>query len=87
MEDDDCTDPYTVCWPPMDFGTPNYCTLECESEDDCPVPDSGTATTVCEGPPGTDICALDCTEGECPDGMTCVDLFGNGAFMRCSREK
>jgi hypothetical protein len=84
MSDDDCSDPYTLCWPPEKFGEPTFCTLECEAADECPVPSTGEAVPVCEGPPGTNICALDCTEGECPDGMECVDIFGNGAFMRCT---
>lgn len=86
IEDADCPDPYTLCWPPIDFGTPNFCTLECGDAGDCPLPTSGTATTVCEGPPGTDICVLDCSMGDCPDGMSCVDIFGNGAFLRCTRQ-
>jgi hypothetical protein len=85
MADEDCSDPYTLCWPPMEFGTPNFCTVECMDAGECPVPTSGTATPACEGPPGMNICALDCSEGECPDGMSCVDVFGNGMFMRCTR--
>lgn len=83
--DEDCSEPYTMCWPPMDFGMPNFCTLPCAGPDECPVPATGTATPVCEGPPGNNVCILDCTEGECPDGMSCVDVFGNGQFMRCTR--
>jgi hypothetical protein len=51
---------------------------------DCPEPMSGGAVPVCEGPPGTDTCVLDCTDGMCPDGMDCVDVFGDGMFMRCT---
>ena len=86
MDDADCPEPYALCWPPIDFGTPNFCTLECGNAGECPVATSGTATPVCEGPPGTDICVLDCSMGECPDGMTCVDIFGNGDFLRCTRQ-
>lgn len=85
MADDECTDPYTLCWPPADFGDPNFCTLECADAKECPVPSSGAAVPVCEGPPDTNVCVLDCSEGECPDGMDCVDIFGNGAFLRCTR--
>jgi len=85
MADEDCSEPYTLCWPPKNFGTPNFCTLECTDAGECPVPTSGEATPVCEGPPDTNICVLDCTEGECPDGMNCVDIFGDGEFMRCTR--
>ncbi len=78
--DEDCSDPYTTCWPPGFMS--NFCTLECQdAETDCPVPTSGTAVPVCEGPPGTDICTLDCSEGECPDGMDCIEVFN---LMRCS---
>lgn len=85
MSDEDCSDPYTLCWPPEEFGMPVYCTLECESEKDCPVPSTGEAVPVCEGPPGTDICSLDCTGGvACPDGMTCVEIFMD--FERCTYE-
>lgn len=83
--DDECSDPYTLCWPPENVATPNFCTLECEDADDCPIPSTGTATPVCEGPPGTDVCVLNCADAECPDGMTCVDIFNNGAFLRCTR--
>lgn len=85
MVDEDCSDPYNLCWPPPEFGTPNFCTLECVDAGDCPEASSGGATPVCEGPPGTDICVLDCSMGDCPDGMDCVDIFGNGAFLRCVR--
>ena len=83
MGDDECSDPYTLCWPPMDFGAPNFCTLECEDAKDCPVPTGGDAVPVCEGPPDTNVCVLDCTEGDCPEGMACIDVFGDGNFMRC----
>jgi hypothetical protein len=83
MEDARCLEPFELCWPPFAFGVPNYCTLECVDAGDCPAPTSGAAAPVCEGPPGTDICALDCGRGECPDGMDCIDVFGNGSFLRC----
>lgn len=85
MIDDDCAAPYTLCWPPEKFGTPNFCTHECNNAGQCPVPTSGAATPVCEGPPGIDVCVLDCSEGECPTGMSCDDIFGDGNFLRCTR--
>jgi hypothetical protein len=85
-QDDECEDPYSLCWPPEQFGTPNFCTLPCESAKECPVPTTGEAVPVCEGPPDQDICVLDCTDGECPDGMTCVDVFNDGNFLRCTRD-
>ncbi len=86
MADEDCEKPYSLCWPPDDFGTPNFCTLECASSDDCPVPSTGSAVPLCEGPPDQDVCVLDCEDGDCPTGMGCVDIFGDGNFMRCTRE-
>jgi hypothetical protein len=50
---------------------------------DCPDATSGTATPVCEGPPGTNICVLSCVDAQCPDGMDCIDVFGNGIVLRC----
>lgn len=85
MEDDDCVAPYTLCWPSVDYGTPNFCTHECGDADECPVPTSGDATPSCEGPPQIDVCVLDCSVGECPGDMTCTDVFGDGNFMRCTR--
>ena len=49
----------------------------------CTEATSGEAVPVCEGPPGTNVCILDCSEGECPTGMECIDVFGNGMFLRC----
>ena len=84
MMDDDCSEPYTVCWPTEMFGVPNFCTLECGNEKDCPAPTSGEAVPICEGPPDILICVLDCTDGACPTGMDCTDIFGDGEFMRCT---
>lgn len=84
MADDECTDPYSLCWPPQRFGDPAFCTLPCGNADECPVAPTGGAVPVCEGPPDQNICVLDCTDADCPDGMTCIDVFGNGDFMRCT---
>lgn len=80
-----CPKPYELCWPEggPGGGGNNFCTIECESPDDCPQPTSGEAVPVCEGPPGTDVCILDCSKGACPDDMECVDVFDNGMFLRC----
>lgn len=43
------------------------CNYECETDADCPQPQSGSVVPVCHS-----ICRLPCREtGECPDGMTC----------------
>lgn len=84
MADDECTDPYSLCWPPQRFGDPAFCTLPCGNADECPLAPTGGAVPVCEGPPDQNICVLDCTDADCPDGMTCIDVFGNGDFMRCT---
>ncbi|MCA9656526.1 MAG: hypothetical protein H6712_20635 [Myxococcales bacterium] len=83
MDAAECPEPYDVCWPP--FGGGNYCSIECMDASECPAPTSGDAVPVCEGPPmQPQGCVLDCSEGMCPDGMDCVDIFGNGAFLRCT---
>ena len=45
----------------------------CDDAADCGVPATGTATVVCTDlvPAAGNECALDCTAGVCPDGMTC----------------
>lgn len=84
MNDEECPDPYELCWPTPEIAMPNFCTIECRDERECPAPTSGTAVPVCEGPPDIDICVLDCSEGDCPDGMECVDVFNNGQLLRCT---
>lgn len=82
MDVGECPAPYDVCWPP--FGGGNFCSVECMDAGECPEPTSGDAVPVCEGPPGgVQGCVLDCSMGTCPDGMDCVDIFGDGAFLRC----
>lgn len=49
----------------------NYCLCldPCETSEDCPSGDSGTAQAACWG----ESCHLSCDDGEtCPDGMTCT---------------
>ena len=84
MDDDECPEPYTLCWSPIDFGIPisSFCTSTCMGDDECPMPTSGTATPVCEELPRYGICLLDCSRGDCPEGMTCVDVLG---YVRCAR--
>ncbi len=86
MNAGDCPAPYTACWPPFEFGTPSFCTHTCNNAGECPEGHSGGATPVCEAPPGYDpSCVLDCGTGDCPDGMDCWDIFGDGSFLRCVR--
>lgn len=84
-----CPEPYEMCagggMGGMGAKTGSWCTLGCENADGCPDPDTGTATPICDGPMGAGgFCALDCAEGDCPDGMTCEALGGGGMFMRCT---
>ena len=86
MEAEECSEPYELCWPPPEFDTPNFCTIACEEPRECPEATSGTAVPVCEGPPdAATVCVLDCSRGECPDGMDCTDILGDGALLRCTR--
>ena len=48
------------------------CSPFCDDEGNCPAPETGDATPVCDlgGTPA--LCSLDCSEGEqCPDDMVC----------------
>ncbi|MEM7154150.1 MAG: hypothetical protein AAF799_14980 [Myxococcota bacterium] len=80
----DCPEPYDVCFEPGGGDLGDWCTFECEGNDECPDPSSGTATPLCAGPPGQDICLLDCSKGDCPDGMICIGLGMGGNAMRCA---
>jgi hypothetical protein len=66
-------------------GDYNFCTIPCDTEDDCPAPSSGDAPVNCGAPPMQQTrCQLACTMGEtCPDGMECVEV-GGGAFALCA---
>ena len=58
------------------------CTIDCSTVDDCPAPDSGTATPQCGDPSFGDRCMLPCGgESVCPDGMACVQLTSG---FRCT---
>ncbi|TXH10822.1 MAG: hypothetical protein E6R03_14945 [Hyphomicrobiaceae bacterium] len=64
----------------LSTGAASVCGLQgCQDVSDCPVPESGTATVVCQDVSfeGNPECALDCMadpENSCPEGMTCVVL-------------
>ena len=54
------------------------CTIYCESDDDCPTPESGNATPRCKSFGDYEIngesaaCSLECDGHHvCPDGMSC----------------
>lgn len=74
--DEQCEDPYNLCYPYFQSGEISFCTLACGDESRCPLPDSGTATPVCILPlGGVAQCVLDCGTGEtCPDGMSCYSV-------------
>lgn len=53
------------------LGGPTVCGPRCMVDGDpCPMPATGTAPAVCRDAPP--FCILDCTQGECPDGMECL---------------
>lgn len=77
-----CPEPYTFCVSPGDFG--NWCSFECMDATECPEPDTGSAEVICGGPPMQPTrCELDCSNGDCPDGMDCVGLGPMGQAERC----
>jgi hypothetical protein len=90
-QDPVCPEPYEQCVElgggPGGGGNAEgmWCTIPCEDAAECPVPDSGTAEVICGGPPMQPTrCELDCSMGECPDGMDCVGLGPMGQVMRCA---
>lgn len=54
-------------------GTGTYCSIPCETTEQCPIPASGTAERRCSTIDGT--CRLDCQNGECPEGMECFEAI------------
>lgn len=53
-----------------------YCTIQCFEPEDCPDGPSGTAEPFCSMVSGFS-CALECTNGDCPQGMDCVGFMNN----------
>lgn len=88
-QDPVCPEPYEQCveiggGPGGGGASGTWCTIPCQDVAECPAPDSGTAEVVCGGPPMQPTrCELDCSMGECPDGMDCVGLGPMGQIMRC----
>lgn len=86
--DPPCPEPYDLCIAPGGGGggvpMGNWCSLGCMDAGDCPAPTSGTAEPACGGPPGQDtVCQLDCSDGDCPDGMECVALGPMAQVQLC----
>lgn len=86
--DPPCPEPYDLCIAPGGGGggvpVGNWCSLGCMDAGDCPAPTSGTAEPACGGPPGQDtVCQLDCSDGDCPDGMECVALGPMAQVQLC----
>jgi hypothetical protein len=58
-------------------GSGTHCTYSCTNADQCPMPESGTATMTC----GASLCRISCGgAATCPDGMQCIDTQWG---MRC----
>lgn len=73
--DNECLDAFECTTVPPDFpdAGANWCTQACDPKGDpCPDAASGTATPVCAFFGGSPQCALDCSDGDCPDGMECI---------------
>lgn len=80
---DNCQNGLVACEFPgegcLTTGAASVCSMQgCQDVSDCPIPESGTATVVCQDVSfeGNPDCALDC-EGDldsCPAGMICVPL-------------
>jgi hypothetical protein len=84
-QDPPCPEPYDQCIAPGGGDLGNWCSIACNDATECPVPDSGTAVVVCGGPPMQPTrCLLDCSMGECPDGMSCIGVGPGGNFMVCA---
>lgn len=78
QSDPPCPSGYDECY---DVGPVSWCTIYCNTDDECPLPSSGEATRLCS-PGGGYICTLDCANGRtCPSGMQCVNV--GGGEMRC----
>lgn len=86
--DPPCPEPYDQCVQLGGGGggsQGNWCSIACMDDTECPAPDSGAAVPVCGGPPMQDTrCQLDCSMGDCPDGMSCVGVGPGGAVMLCA---
>jgi hypothetical protein len=74
-DDDECG-PGGKCVPLLAKGgvTATVCgSTPCATADECAAALTGTATPVCVNQFDVPTCALECGEGDCPDGMDCYD--------------
>lgn len=53
------------------------CEPACATDDDCPIPNSGSAEPRCDLDDGDGACKLECAaDTDCPEGMQCPDARG-----------
>jgi hypothetical protein len=75
LDDTECTYPQATCM--YDSWALPVCNPACSGPlaiDECPPPTSGEAVPACRDIAGGEWgCVLDCTDGECPEGMVCSD--------------
>lgn len=75
------------CTAPPNRGGVGYCTVRCRDAQgavitDCPSPPTGTVAAECNALTG--LCQLgSCLGASCPDGMSCVAVWGGFAGMLC----
>jgi hypothetical protein len=68
-----CLEEAPACdyYPDFDFPEMSVCTIECAQDEDCAIPETGTAVVKCTGAPSA--CVLGCSGGEtCPEEMVCA---------------
>ncbi|MBN1655574.1 MAG: hypothetical protein JXA30_17535 [Deltaproteobacteria bacterium] len=51
-------------------GAGSFCSISCEQTEQCPEPAEGTAVKRCSTE--NNMCRINCSEGDCPEGMECV---------------
>lgn len=75
----DCPADHTCAQPGLVGASTNqgYCTPTCESDSDCTDEYDGPGSPSCFLPPECAIsCSTPMTEGECPEGLTCLPTGG-----------
>lgn len=89
MGDDPSQQPYGPCWVDSSLSCTepdpkckvllsghNFCTRPCGDDGDCPPPGDGMTMAVCVDFFSGDRCALDCSNADCPEGMSCEMQLG-----------